>query len=72
MDRKDNMYVISETSGEACYDARLLGRLGTELQQVYGDTLQAPLPYRLQALIDRLEDALGSTPSGGSHRTYSR
>lgn len=72
MDREDNMYVMSETSGEACYDARLLGRLGTELQQVYGDTLQAPLPNRLQALIDRLEDALGSTPSGCGRRTHGR
>lgn len=56
---------MSGTSREARCDARLLGcRLGAELQQVYGDPLQAPLPSRLQALIDRLEGALGSTPSG--------
>ena len=61
MDRGDDMYVMGQTSGESRCDARTLGRLGAELKNVYSDTLQAPLPFRLQALIDRLDDALVST-----------
>ena len=67
MDREDDIYVMTGTAREARCDARLLGRLGAELQQVYGDMLQAQLPSRLQALIDRLEDALGPAPSGCGH-----
>lgn len=72
MDREDDIDMASGTPREACRDARLLGRLGAELRQVYGDASQAPLPSRLQALIDRLETALGSTPSGCGRRTGGR
>jgi hypothetical protein len=36
----------------------LLGRLGHELANIYHDTLQAPLPSKLRALIERLETTL--------------
>lgn len=49
---------------EARCDAVLLGRLGNELARLYRDTLQAPLPPRLQALIDRLDGAIGQRTGG--------
>ena len=42
---------------EAKCDAVLLGRLGRELAYIYEDTLRAPVPSRLQALVDRLVDS---------------
>ena len=48
----------SDVSFETRCDAMLLGRLGHELANIYHDTLQAPLPSGLSALIDRLETAL--------------
>ena len=66
------MFVISETSRDACREPKLLRRLGAELQQVYGDTLDAPLPSRLQMLIDRLEEALGSNSGARDERSSHR
>lgn len=63
------MYVMKETSREAGCDARLLGRIGAELQHVFSDSLRAPLPSRLQALIDRLDDALGSDAEDSDDRS---
>lgn len=72
MDRENNMFVISETSRDGRREPKLLGRLEAELRQVYGDTLNAPLPSRLQALIDRLEDALGSNADARDERSNHR
>ncbi|MDB5512848.1 MAG: hypothetical protein JWR08_2331 [Enterovirga sp.] len=47
-------------------DAVLLGHLGSELALIYHDTLQAPLPAALQALIDRLESAIGDERYGAN------
>ncbi|NNM71408.1 hypothetical protein [Enterovirga aerilata] len=60
----------SDASFETRCDAMLLGRLGRELAHVYHDTLHAPLPAALRALIDQLEAALdtgeGSRPQVAS------
>ncbi len=54
------MYDFGGSLSSQC-DTLLLGRLSTELASIYRDTLQSPLPPRLQTLIDRLETAgLGS------------
>ena len=45
-------------SFETQCDAMLLGRLGHELANIYQDALQAPLPAKLHALIERLETVL--------------
>lgn len=42
-------------SNEYSCDALLRGRLGSELALIYHDTLQAPLPPRLRALLERLD-----------------
>lgn len=42
-------------SREATCETVMLGRIGRELANVFSDTLQAPLPARLQALVDTLE-----------------
>ena len=47
-----------DASFETRCDAMLLGRLGHELANIYHDTLQAPLPSKLRALIERLETTL--------------
>lgn len=39
-------------------DAFLRGRLGAELARVYSETLTAPLPSALSALVERLARAL--------------
>jgi hypothetical protein len=44
-------------------DAMLLGRLGSELALIYHDTLQAPLPPGLRALVDRLDAAASQYPA---------
>ena len=51
------MYDFGGTSLSSRCDTLLLGRLGGELALIYHDTLHSPLPPRLQALIDRLEEA---------------
>lgn len=52
-----NMYDFSGSSFSSRCDTLVLGRLGSELAHIYQDTLHSPLPPRLQALIDRLEEA---------------
>ena len=47
-----------DTPFETRCDAMLLGRLGRELANVYQDSLSAPLPSKLHALMERLEIAL--------------
>ena len=39
-------------------DAVLLGRLGAELADIYRDTLHAPLPAGLKAIVSRLDAVL--------------
>jgi hypothetical protein len=48
-------------------DAMLLGRLGSELALIYHDTLQAPLPAGLRALVERLDAAALQRPSSGAN-----
>lgn len=72
MKHEDNMCVMTRRSREARDDVIPLARLGAELAQIFGDTLNARLPSNLQALVDRLDDALGSTSSGCGHRPQSR
>ena len=44
----------------------LRGRLGAELARLYGETLSAPLPSALSALVDRLANALSDHDADGS------
>jgi hypothetical protein len=43
------------TRADAPCETMLLGRIGRELALIYHDTLQSPLPPRLQELVERLE-----------------
>ena len=38
-------------------DRELLRSIGQDLQQVYGDTLRAPLPNEIKALLDKINQA---------------
>jgi hypothetical protein len=49
---------MAGSSLEASYDMALLGRLGRALAHVYDDTVRSSLPPALQALVDKLENAL--------------
>ena len=60
----DSLADGDEMSAEAACERLLLGRLGSELALIYHDTLQAPVPAGLQALIDRLEQAGPSARPG--------
>ena len=53
-------------------DDLLTGRLGSELTLIYHDTLQAALPPRLQAIVNRLEEALRCDRAAEEERTTSR
>ena len=64
MDRKDNIYVMSDGSHDTGRDGLSLGRLGAELARIYDDTLAARLPSNLQSLVDRLDDALRTAGHG--------
>ena len=46
---------MGKGSLESACETFLLGRLGTELADIYHGSLQAPLPPALQTLIDRLD-----------------
>lgn len=48
------MMDMSQVALDARCDTLLLGRLGRELARVYHDSLNAPVPARLQALIDQI------------------
>jgi hypothetical protein len=50
-----NYSSFAPSSLDGRYDAVLLDRLGSELTRAYRDTLQTPLPARLQHLVDRLQ-----------------
>ena len=50
-----NFSSFAPSSLDGRYDAVLLDRLGSELTRAYRDTLQTPLPARLQHLVDRLQ-----------------
>ena len=54
---------------EATCETMLLGRLGSEIALIYHDTLQAPLPPRLQELIDRLNDVSRPRRPAGDGRS---
>ena len=56
---------------EGRVDPLLLGRLGSELAYVYRDTLQAPLPSKLQALVDQLDVAMSTTSTTGQRNKRS-
>ena len=56
MRTRPSTFPIDPSAG-SCFKPGFLGRFGHELALVYHDTLQAPLPTRLQGLIDRMEQA---------------
>ena len=60
--RNGNRSSLVDASIETRCDALTMGRLGRELASVYGETLVAPLPASLQALIERLENAFEAEP----------
>lgn len=62
------MYVMSEVPCAT----RFLGHLGAELKDRFSETLQAPLPSRLQELIDRLDEATGSNSDRDDNRSSRR
>ena len=59
---------IRRLSVETTCETFLLGRLSSELARIYGDTVHAPLPSRLQALIDRLDEACKAQGIGQSEQ----
>lgn len=59
--------ISRRTLGEQC-DSVLLGRLGRELAHVLDDTLRAPMPARLQALIDQLDPEMPARGPGAAKR----
>ena len=61
-----------DVSFETQRDTMLLGRLGRELASVYQDALQAPLPAKLHALMERLETVLDSDERAGPQETPKR
>jgi hypothetical protein len=63
---------LQDASFEAQCDAMLLGRLGHELAGIYQDALQAPLPAKLHALIERLETVLDPDETARRQETTSR
>lgn len=62
MRTSDQRLGFGASSLETTCETMLLGRLGHEIARIYNDTLQSPLPPRLQELIDRLDDV-----TQGSH-----
>jgi hypothetical protein len=48
-------------------EGRLLGHLGTEIASLYRDTLLAPLPANLQAIVDRLERSMTEADRKSGH-----
>lgn len=64
MRTSDHRLGFGAPSLETTCETMLLGRLGHEIARIYHDTLQSPLPPRLQELIDRLDDV--TRGSGGA------
>lgn len=54
----DNSVTFGFGSLETACETMLLGRLGSEIASIYQDSLQTPLPPRLQELVDRLDEAV--------------
>jgi hypothetical protein len=67
MGSRDKVPDFRDASLGARCDSVLLGRLGRELASVFGDTLQAPLPSRLHALMERLETVLELDTAARQH-----
>ena len=64
MRRADCNVTFGFGSLESACETMLLGRLGCEIASIYQDSLQAPLPPRLQELVDRLDEAVNGFAQG--------
>lgn len=59
-----NIFRAGHATESTCGGA-MLGRLGRELADVYGDVADTPMPPHLRCLIEQLEAALDARAESG-------